>query len=162
MHGVMKTLGFMGCFFIGMMVLVVIVNILGRLIFERPLKGTIELVEAMMLILAFFAIPYTANKRGHVSVKLIVARLPKRAQDIIRSIGYFLSAGIMGVIAYQATMNTIYYTQNLHETTAILYIPLAPLRLIMALGCLILCIQLILDMFQPTKTEDTSKGDVEI
>ena len=108
MHGVMKTLGFMGCFFIGMMVLVVIVNILGRLIFERPLKGTIELVEAMMLILAFFAIPYTANKRGHVSVKLIVARLPKRAQDIIRSIGYFLSAGIMGVITYQAIMNTIY------------------------------------------------------
>ena len=66
-HGVMKTLGIMGCFFLGVMVLVVMINVLGRLIFGRPLKGTIELVEAMMLILAFFAIPYTANKKGHVS-----------------------------------------------------------------------------------------------
>lgn len=158
-YGIIRSLGFIGCVVIGIMALVVIVNVVGRFLFEQPLKGTVELVQAMMIIVAFFAIPYTARKKGHVRVTLIVSRFPKRIQGVVRSIGFFLSAGIFAVITYQAIVNTIYYMRNLHETTSILFIPLAPFRLIMALGCLILCIQLLLDMLQSTQTEEGQKDD---
>lgn len=158
-YGIIRSLGFIGCVGIGIIAFVVIVNVVGRFLFEQPLKGTVELVEGMMIIVAFFAIPYTAREKGHVRVTLIVSRFPKRVQDVVRSIGYFLSAGIIFVITYQAIVHTIYYMRNLNETTSILFIPLAPFRLIMALGCLILCIQLLLNMVQSTQTEEGQKDD---
>jgi len=148
MARILKTLGFIGCLLIGIMPLVVIANIVGRFFFEHPLKGTLEIVELSMLVLAFFAIPYTAGKRGHVSVSLIVSRFPGRLRELVRRAGFFLSALIIGIITYQTIVNTIYYFKNPYETTPILYIPLAPLRLIMAIGCIVLCLQLILDIFR--------------
>ncbi len=161
LDNIIKTLGLIGCIFFGLMAFVVIVNIVGRFFFQHPLKGTVELVEAIMIIVAFFAIPYTAGERGHVRVTLVVTRFSKRIQDAVRSIGYFLSAVIIGVITYQAIVETIYYMCHLNETTPILFIPLAPFRLIMALGCFILCIQLLLDTLRPTRNEKGRKGDVE-
>jgi TRAP-type C4-dicarboxylate transport system permease small subunit len=160
-YNIIKSLGLIGCIFFGIMAFVVIVNVIGRFFFQRPLKGTVELVEITMIIVAFFAIPYTARERGHVRVTLVVTRFSKRVQDIVRSIGYFLSAVIIGIITYQAIVETIYYMRHLKETTPILFIPLAPFRLIMALGCFMLCIQLLLDTVRPTQNAEGREGDVE-
>lgn len=140
-----------GCVFLGLMSCVLIMNIVGRFFFQHPLKGTVELIEAMMIIVAFFSIPYTAAKRAHVSVTLIVSRFSKGLQNVLRGTGYFLSACIIGIITYQAVIETIYYARHLNETTPILFVPLAPFRLIMGLGCLVLCFRLVLDAFQPAQ-----------
>lgn len=160
MARIIRILAFLGCVVMAVMAVVVTVNVAGRFFFGHPLKGTVELVEAMMLIVAFFAIPYTAQKRGHVRVTLIVSRFPKPVQLVVRRVGFFISAFIIGTITYQATVNTIYYIRHLNETTPILYIPLAPFRLIMALGCLVLCVHLLLDMWMPDGGGEGREADI--
>jgi TRAP-type C4-dicarboxylate transport system permease small subunit len=149
-----KGLAFIGCVVFGMMVLLVVINVIGRLFLQHPLKGTVELVEAMMLLIAFFAILYTTKKRGHVTVDLVVGHFPKKMKSIVYRIGLFLSAGILAVITYQAIVNTIYSIRNLHETTSVLFIPLAPFKFVMALGCLMICLQLLKDLLNPNPTEE--------
>lgn len=143
---------------LSIMALVVVSNVVGRFLFHKPLLGTIELVELMMVTIVFFAMPYTAIKRGHVRVDLVTSRLSRRTQVILGSITLFLSAGIFGIITYQATVNAISYAQRLSKATTILFIPFAPFRFVMALGCLLLCLKLLVYVFHPLPPEEGRKG----
>ncbi len=142
-----RFLGSVACVVVGIMALLVVSNVVGRFLFDKPLLGIVELVEMMMVIIGFFAIAYTAISRGHVHVDLVITRLSRRTQAILGSIAFFLSAGIIAIITYQGSVNTIYYAQHLKEASTVLSVPFAPFRFVMALGCLLLCLRLLVDIF---------------
>jgi TRAP-type C4-dicarboxylate transport system permease small subunit len=147
-----------GCIVYGIMALVVVANVVGRFVFRHPVKGTVELVEIMMLFVAFFAVPFAAKQRTHITVGLFVHRFPERLQRIVFRIVFFLSAVIAGIITYQAILNTVDAAGKLHETTPVLFIPFAPLKFIMAFGCLILFVVLFLDTLHPMPVREGPKG----
>ncbi len=149
--GIDATIRFLGsvtCVVVGIMALLVVSNVLGRFLFDKPLLGIVELVEMMMVIIGFFAIAYTATSQGHVRVDLVLSRLSRRAQAVLGSIAFLLSAGIFAIITYQGIVNTIYYAQHLKEASTVLSVPFAPFRFLMALGCLLLCLRLLADTFR--------------
>ena len=98
-QAVTRVLSWVACGVLGIMALVVFGNVVGRYFLNMPLLGTIELVELMMVVIGFFAIPYTTMERRHITVRLLVSRLSRRTQAILRSIGFFLSAGIFANMA---------------------------------------------------------------
>lgn len=155
---IIKPLTWVACGVLGAMTLVVVINVVGRFLLNQPLSGTIELVELMIVIVTFIAIPYTAVKRGHVRVGVVISRLSRRAQAILGSIGFFLSAGIFAVITYQGGVVAMSYAQNLSRTTDILFIPFAPFKFVMVLGCLLLCLKLLEHVFHPIPPEEGRKG----
>ena len=156
-----RALGSVACVAAGIMTLLVVSNVLGRFLFKQPLLGIVELVEMMMVIIGFFAIAYTAIDRGHVRVDLVLSRLSRRTQAILGSIAFFLSAVIFAIITYQGSVNTIYYIHHLKEASTVLSVPFAPFRFVMALGCLLLCLRLLADVFRPlSKTsKEEQKGE---
>jgi len=158
---VIRSLASVACVVLGIMVLLVVSNVLGRFLFKQPLLGIVELVEMMMVIIGFFAIAYTALNRGHVRVDLVISRLSRRTQTILGSIAFFLSAGIFAIITYEGSVNTIYYIHHLKESSTVLSVPFAPFRFVMALGCLLLCLRLLVDAFRPHSktTEEEPKGE---
>jgi TRAP-type transport system small permease protein len=160
-ESVIRILVFVGCLVYGIMVLIVVANVFGRFLFHKPIKGTVELVEIMMLFVAFFAVPFAAKQRSHITVGLFVHRFPKQLQKRVFQIGFFLSAVIAGIITYQAIVNTVYALGKLHETTPVLFIPFAPLKFVMAFGCLILFIVLFLDTLHPVRIQEGPKGGKE-
>lgn len=155
---VIRVLVLMGCVIYGILALVVVFNVACRFLFRQPLKGTVEVVEIAMLFVAFFAVPFAAKKRAHITVRLFVHRFPELMQKIVYRIGFFLSAVIAGVITYQAIVNTIYSIRHLYETTPVMFIPFAPLKFVMAFGCLILFLVLLLDTLYPIQTQEEPKG----
>jgi len=146
---IIRPLGWVGCVLIYMMVALVTVHVFGRFLLGKPILGVIELVELAMVIIAFFAIPYTAMMRGHVRVDVVTSRLPRHIQAILGSITLFLSAGIWGVLTYRAIVNAITYVQHLERVTTVLFITLAPFRCVMALGCLLIALKLLAQVFHP-------------
>ena len=156
---IIKSLSAAACVVIAILALVVVSHIVGRFLFKQPLLGIVELVEIMMVIIGFFAIGYTAIKRGHVHVDLVISRLSRRTQAVLLRIAFFLSTGVFAVITYQGIVNTIYYTQHLGQTTTVLSVPFAPLRFVMALGCLLLCLRLLVDVFHPLPPKEGRNGD---
>jgi TRAP-type C4-dicarboxylate transport system permease small subunit len=142
-----KGLAWITYFVIVLMLGIVIVNIIGRFFFHKPLLGTVELVELMMAIIGFFAIPYATMNRANVRVEILTSRLSRHSRTVLSRIASLLSAVIVGFITYQAFVSSFYYIDHLSQATTVLSIPFAPFRLIMAFGCLILFLRLLLDMF---------------
>ena len=142
-----RSLSILSCFVLGIMVLLVVANVCGRFLFEQPILGIVELIEMMMVIIGFFAIVYTAIHRGHVRVDLLLSRLSIRTKAILSSIGFLLSAATFAIITYQGTINAIYYAKNLEQTSTVLAVPFAPFKFIMALGCLLLSLRLLVEVF---------------
>jgi TRAP-type C4-dicarboxylate transport system permease small subunit len=155
---IIKVLVLMGCIIYGILALVVVFNVACRFLIRQPIKGTVEVVEIAMLFVAFFAVPFAAKKRAHITVRLFVHRFPELIQTIVYRIGFLLSAVIAGVITYQAIVNTIYSIRHLYETTPVMFIPFAPLKFVMAFGCLILFLVLLLDTLYPIQTQEEPKG----
>ncbi len=62
-----------------LMMLVVVANIVGRYLFNRPLTGTLEFTESLLVIIIFLSIALTQYDGGHIRVNILTRRLPKRA-----------------------------------------------------------------------------------
>ncbi len=139
------------CFAFGAILVIVVINVVGRFLFNAPILGTLEMVEMSMVLGVFFALSYTATHGGHVDVDLVVSHLPKRAQFVLERIMYLLSAGVFGFITYRAWVNSIYYLQHPNETSTVLMLPQSPTRIVMAIGCLLLTIVLLVQVFYPIR-----------
>jgi TRAP-type C4-dicarboxylate transport system permease small subunit len=155
---VIKYLSLVACSVLGIMVLLITGSVVLRLFFRAPLAGTVELVELMMVIIAIFAIPYTAVKRSHVRVDLVISRVSKRTGAILGSITFFLGFAIFAAMTYESIINAVSYVQNLNDATSVLFIPFAPFRSILALGLLLTCLVLLTHVFRPLSPEEEHKG----
>ena len=54
---VTSTLGWVACAALYAIILIVIINVVGRYFFNQPILGTVEIVELVIVIFAFLAVP---------------------------------------------------------------------------------------------------------
>jgi TRAP-type C4-dicarboxylate transport system permease small subunit len=128
------------------MMLVTIANILGRL-FWRPIYGTFDYVSFFSVILVAFALAYCAVQRGHISVELIVTRLPQRIQGIIGCFTNILSLGIFIIVIWQCVV----FAERMiraKQVTMTALLPFYPFIYVIALGCFLLCLVIIVDLIK--------------
>ena len=123
------------------------IDVFLRYLFARPIRGTYEVTEFILCVLVFFGLAYTAARKGNVSVLLILSLLPQRARAVVDSINYFLSMGLICVMAWRGFVQAkIYWHQNL--TSAILHVPIFPLLFVVALGSGVLFLILLADFLE--------------
>jgi len=77
------------------------VDVIGRS-FRHPISGTFEIVGFLCVVVIAFAIAHTQVLRGHISVEIVVSRLPQRAQGVIGSIMCLIGLGLFILLAWQS------------------------------------------------------------
>jgi TRAP-type C4-dicarboxylate transport system permease small subunit len=117
-------------------------DILLRASTNKPIEGTYEITEYAMIILIFFALPYTAVKDGHVTVDLVYHRLSPRARAVMDSIAYLLSVVLFVLISWQSIMQGL-HLRSCGEVSLALRIPSYPFAFVAALGSAFLCLVLL-------------------
>ena len=126
------------------MVLIVTANVIGRYLFRRPLIGTVEVEEFMLLVLVFFGIGYAQTKKRHVSIATLVDRLPQKAQLVINNVTYLPSLIVFSLITWQSlVMAKKYWIKGV--SSLFLEVPLSPFLCIVAVGAAVLCLVLLSD-----------------
>ena len=58
-------------------------DVIGRYSLDVPIKGAYEFSQAMLAAVILFSWAYVQSKKGHVSIDLLVVRLPHRVQAAI-------------------------------------------------------------------------------
>lgn len=91
---------FISSLFIFALMMVGVVQIVGRKFFNAPIFGYIDLVELAMTTFAFLAIAYTERVGGHVRVELLVGRLRGRALWAAELFGVLVALFVVGVLIY--------------------------------------------------------------
>ena len=119
-------------------------------LFGRPIPGTYELVGYFGALIVAFALAYTSVERGHISVELLVDRLPARPQSLIEGAGHLVSAVLFGLLAWQSRVYAMDLVES-GEVSLTLGIPTWPFVFGLAAGCGMLSLVLFLEGLRQLK-----------
>jgi TRAP-type C4-dicarboxylate transport system permease small subunit len=119
-------------------------------LFGRPIPGTYELVGYFGAVLVAFAMACTFIERGHISVELLVDRLPARPRAFIEGTGYLLSAVLFGLLAWQSQVYAMDLLES-GEVSPTIGIPTWPFVFSLTAGCGMLSLVLFLDGLRQLK-----------
>lgn len=92
-------LGTLACVVLGALVLLTLVDVIGRYAFNTPVSGGFELTELMVAALVFIGLPMTTERREHVEVELLSDQFGERGQTFLRRLGAVISALMLAVLA---------------------------------------------------------------
>jgi TRAP-type C4-dicarboxylate transport system permease small subunit len=82
------------------MMLLTVVDVVGRYVFNRPLRGAFELTELMLLVLIFAGLPLVSYADEHVTMDFIDHLLSPRGQLMLRRGTQVISAALMLFLAW--------------------------------------------------------------
>ncbi|MGR3802848.1 MAG: TRAP transporter small permease [Marinibacterium profundimaris] len=103
-----------------------VVDVIGRYVFNAPLRGAAELTELLLASVIFLGLPAVALADEHVTVDLVTDRLPDWIQPWRQGLIGIFSGAILAVVAWRIW---IYAAQigGYGGATTTLRLPLAPL-----------------------------------
>ncbi len=138
-----------GAFTSLLMVVLVTVHVISRAIFNKPLIGTVELEELMIVILVFCGIAYTQVTGNHISVDFITSRLPKRLQNPICVATSLLTTVFFFMLTWQSLIQSRNHMVN-DTATFDMQIRLYWIMLIIALGFFLFALSTLIDFLKIT------------
>jgi TRAP-type transport system small permease protein len=82
------------------MMLLTVVDVVARYVFNRPLAGAFEVTELMLLVLIFAGLPLVTYADEHAVMDFIDRVLSPRAQDALRRAVQVASAAVMFLLTW--------------------------------------------------------------
>jgi len=152
--GLMDWIGYAG---LTAVVLIVFVDVCGRFLLNKPLLGSIELVEQTMGILAGFAMMAASAKHGHVALDLITERFSQATQIVMQRVFSFLGAGISLVLAYRMFLR-VFTDLQFDKRTMVLQLSTAPVTVVFSVGLSLCGLVLLIQTFGPVESAENPEG----
>lgn len=138
-HNISRISGYVATGMLGIMMMVTVADVFMRYVFNRPITGTKEISEFLLVIVVFLALAWCAVARKHVKVDLLMSRFSMRTQLIVDTITLLAVLGIYVIITWQSFLEST----EVDTITSIIKLPHSPLYWIMTLGFAIFCLAII-------------------
>jgi TRAP-type C4-dicarboxylate transport system permease small subunit len=121
-------LAFLLCF-------LVCADVIGRVVFGSPVKGTPELVSFTIVIVCFLQAAYAIRSGGMIRVDALTASLPPAARRACELFGALVGAAFFALICWGSLEPAAYaWSSNEFEGEGALRVPVWPARFIVVLG----------------------------
>ena len=93
------------------------VDVVGRYAFDRPLGAAFEIIELLLGLLIFSALPLVSRKQGHITVSLLEGMFQGRVKWVQQLFVLLFSAGAVGFMTWRlwAEMQTMRADQDVGE-----------------------------------------------
>ncbi len=124
------------------MVLLVTTDVILRYFFNAPLVWGQEVNSLLLFMFMFLVFSYTWSVKGHISMDILYYRFGRRlraAADAVSALAGMLFVGLMALQGFR----DIPYMLATHESSDELRIVFWPFKLLMALCCSLLFLQLL-------------------
>ena len=125
------------------LMLLTFADVMLRGFFNKPIPGTFEISQYILAIFILLGAAYTQQVKGHVGVDFVTSRLSPRLRAICEIFTTLLSLFIIAVVVWQGWVVGI-------EEKAVsdqLRIPQYPFKVLVAVGGLLLWLELLMDLF---------------
>lgn len=127
------------------MMALVVLNILLRTLFSRPLLGTIDYVNILMAVTISLGLAFCGLKNAHIAVEFMVEKLPVKIQAVISVFINLLALIFWSATAwYMAAYARNMMITNLMAGTVSIF--MYPVVYMAAIGILALCLVLVLKL----------------
>jgi len=132
------------------MTLLIVVNVVCRLTPIGPIDGTFEVVGYLGAVLTALALAQNQTEGGNIAVEFLMSRLPRTAQGLGDCFVYLVGTILYVVVAWRSVVEAIAISLS-GEVSPTLALPLYPVMLVIALGCLVLGFVLFTDFLTALK-----------
>ena len=131
---------------LGLAMLLTTADVVWRYFFNHSIVAAHDVTELMMVVVVFLGLAYTASVKGHIRVNVVLSRLSERARAILDSITAIFSIAIFAVMAWRLGMHA-WHSIIRGESTPTVRIPIGPFLSLAAVGCAMLCAQLLVQLY---------------
>jgi TRAP-type C4-dicarboxylate transport system permease small subunit len=136
--------------------MVAVVDVVGRDLFNRPLPGSSEITEILMAILIYAGLPVVSQRNAHISVDMFGSVVPRRLVPARDFVIRLLCAGTLGVVAWRLW---VYAGMLSRDVTEYLKLPQSPFVYVLSVFAGIACIIEVYRAFRPAPPQDVFGSD---
>jgi TRAP-type C4-dicarboxylate transport system permease small subunit len=132
-HAVNTSLHYVAGALIVGVVVITVYNVVGRWLFDAPLRGVVELTELAMVGIVYLGMAYAQQRDSHITVNLLYQRLGRRWRAAVDAFAAAVGVVVVALIAWRLYA----YAEVLEaggRTTASRRIPLYPLAYLAIVG----------------------------
>jgi len=122
-----------------LMMLLTVADVFLRATLSKPIIGTTEITEQMMVAVVFLGFGWCAQQRKHIQVDLFVSHYPPGMQRVIDLIINFVGLVLVAVISWRTFVTTL-TVQRLGITCSFIGVPKFPFYALTAFGWTVLFI----------------------
>jgi TRAP-type C4-dicarboxylate transport system permease small subunit len=113
----------------------VVADVLGRIFFNSPVKGTPEIVSTSIVVICFLQAGYAIRSGGMLNVDAIVKKFSPGGQSWMVALGALLGASFFGFLCWGSFEPAVHaWVSNEFEGEGALRVPAWPTRFVMVLG----------------------------
>lgn len=139
-----RILNTLGTVVVMALMLLIVVDVILRNLFNSPIQGSFEIVEFMMVVLVFFFFANGQIEKGNVAVDMFVRKLPTGIRRFLNTINYFIATVFFAIVTVQLGRECYDVFSRL-DVSPSLHIPKYPFILAATIGALFLTLVLLID-----------------
>lgn len=128
------------------LMLVGVLQVVGRTVFDIPIQGYIDYIEQATAVFAFLGIAYCQATAGHIRMELVVGVLKGRLLWAVETFGVLVALAIVGVLIESSFQNFLRAYQ-LGDSTIDIRLPVWPSKLIVPFALTTLWLRLLLQLW---------------
>jgi TRAP-type transport system small permease protein len=125
--------GFGAAFFLAAMMMITIIDVTSRTLFNRPITGAYDLVQLFLVGSVFFSIPDVFLRGDNIIVDFIDHLLGRRAVEVLNVVANLLAVVFLAVLLYEM-VEPARDAVRFHEVSPDLAIPIGVHWSLMLLG----------------------------
>lgn len=136
---------------------IVVIDVAGRAIFNAPLHSGVEISELLLVALVFLGLGAAQQQRQNFAIELFVRHLPRSVRTAIEVVGYIVCLGIVVLLAWPSTNQAISSFNRNEMGFGIVPFPIWPARIVLALGLWLLALQFLCDIYRLMTGQESSR-----
>jgi TRAP-type C4-dicarboxylate transport system permease small subunit len=100
----LRPLAWLGAALVFAMMALTFVDVVGRYLFNAPVKGSAEATELMLAVIVFAGLPLAAAAREHIRIDLLEQVLSERAKRRQAAFGFGFAALVTAFVAWRLAL----------------------------------------------------------
>ena len=155
-----QKLHFLSGIAIVVMTIIMTLDVVARYALNSGIPDTIEISSMLLGAVTVFALASVTGREDHIRFSMLTDTLPPRARGFAKVVTLVIAVVMFGLMTWQATIRGI-YNMGTGEWVGSLQIPIWPIRILFAFGCLLTFLVLVFQLIAHfTHKADTDGTDV--
>lgn len=161
-HATNRALYVLSAFLIFVITAIIVVDVVGRGVFNAPLTGTVEIVSNVIVVIAFLQVSYAVQTGGMFHTRILLDRLPEAGQRILSALGELTGAAVFTLMIY-ASWEPMLHAWRIGEYYGggSFRFPVYPVRSILIFCCALAAINYLLRAYLAVSGGEVETADAE-
>lgn len=126
--------------------LMIVSDITGRYLFNKPLPSVVETAAAAMAFIVFLTFAYTEAMDRHIRVNVLVRHFPKPVRGLVEIFVYLVCITFFSLLFWDTWQHALQSWHVREYMTATVPLPLYPSKFVVPIGTALLVFQFLINL----------------